>query len=267
MTPAEVAFLRRLANNKPVTLRHEGVAVRMLANHQLGRQQGSRVAYTERDFESAANMLLNRQHALAAPLAPFKRSQAPSGGSEKTGALPVTHGLVGVVPLHMDHALRVPVGALMVMPWGNAMALPFEALLVCENLEPMLELHRYTWLNEFVRGRATLAIFRGAPGLLRPDAPAQLMAADSRPVLAFFDFDPKGLSMAAALARREALCLPPWPHLEASARAQGRTDLFSTQAHVCRPHLDRVDEPDVALAWQRMKALSCGLDQEHFPGA
>lgn len=199
MTPSEVTFLRRLASDKPAVARNDGVAARMLKDHQIGRLQGSRVFYGERDFERAANMLLNRRVPLQAPREPFTRSQAPSGGSEKTGALPVTHGLVGVVPIQMESTLSVPRGAILMMPWRDALALPYEVVVLSENLQPMLEMHEYEWLDGFVRSRPALAIFRGATGLLRPDAAAALLATDTRPVLAFFDFDPKGLSMAASI--------------------------------------------------------------------
>lgn len=80
-----------------------------------------------------------------------------------------------------------------------------------------------------------------------------LVAADTRPTLAFFDFDPKGLSMAASLPRRERLCLPDWPRLEAQTRRMKRA------------HLDGQTDPDIAEAWRRMRALFLWLNQEGFP--
>ena len=145
------------------------------------------------------------------------------------------------------------------------MALPYEVLLVSENLEPMLGVREYAGLDDFLQDLPALAVLRGTAGLLPPDAPAALLAADTRPVLEFFDFDPKGLSMAASTPRREALCLPPWPQLEETARRLRRTHLFSDQIHSSRAHLDRITGPEIALAWQRLKVLTIGLDQEGFP--
>lgn len=265
MTPSEVAFLRRLASLRPTEVRHDGVAARMAALHQLGAVIGSRVRYGQRDYAAAADMLTNRGLAMEAPKEPFKRSQAPAGESEKTGALPVTRGLLGAVPMNMPHSLAAPAGGFLVLHWSAALAMPYEVLLVSENLEPLMQLLEYTWLEEFVRGRPTLAVFRGTKGLLRPDAPAQLLATDTRPVLAFFDFDPKGLSMAAALPRREALCLLPWPQMQEATRQGRRTRLYTKQVQWSRAHLDGVADPEIALTWQRLKSLSCGLDQERFP--
>ena len=135
MTPHEIAFLRRLATLRPSESRHDGVAARMAALHQLGVVQGSRVLYGQRDHEAAAHMLANRGLAMEAPKEPFSRSQAPAGESEKTGALPVTHGLLGAVPMNMPHSLAAPEGGFLVLHWSAALAMPYEALLVSENLE------------------------------------------------------------------------------------------------------------------------------------
>jgi hypothetical protein len=78
----------------------------------------------------------------------------------------------------------------------HALLLAYEVLVFCENLEPMLRLHEYQWLEGFLKGRPALALFRGAPGYFRTDVANELLVLDHRPVLAFFDFDPKGLSMA-----------------------------------------------------------------------
>lgn len=265
MTPSEVSFLRRLVAGRPTDRRHDGVAARMSEVEGLGTVRGARVVYAEQDFTRAASILRSRGFELQAPAEAFARSQAPRGGSEKTGARRVTHGLVAVVPVGMGDALAATPGSFIAMPWTAALALPYEALLVSENLEPLMLLERYRWLENFFKGRPILAVFRGAPGMFGNEAATKLIAQDTRPTLAFFDFDPKGLSMAASLPRREALCLPPWHDLEAATRAARRDHLFSNSAHQCRAHLDHVPDSQIALAWQRLKALAVGLDQEGFP--
>lgn len=265
MNAAEVAFLRQFVANRPTHRPHVGVAARMADCEGLGLVRGARVVYQDRDYTSAANILLTRGFDLKAPDESFSRSQSPRGGSEKTGALPVTHGLVAVVAIGMVHALATPPGSFVAMKWTEALALPYQALLVCENLEPLMLLAKYRWLTSFFKQRPVLAVFRGAPGMFGNEAAANLIAADDRPTLAFFDFDPKGLSMAASLPRRESLCLPAWPDLQAAAQLARRDHLFSNSVFQCRPHLDRIDDPDIALAWSRLKVLAMGLDQEHFP--
>lgn len=92
------------------------------------------------------------------------------------------------------------------------------------------------------------------------------MALDHRPVLAYFDFDPKGLSMAASVPRREALCLSPMDSLESAVRMQRRKDLYLGSVEASRTHLEaQPTSGDVGLAWGLMKGLEMRLDQEHFP--
>jgi hypothetical protein len=102
-------------------------------------------------------------------------------------------------------------------------------------------------------------------GLFRIDAVKSLLADDDRPTLAFFDFDPKGLSMAASLDRREALCLPAWEDLETSVKRHRRAHLYANSYDVSRGHLEKIRDPEIALAWMRMRRLTLGLDQEGFP--
>ena len=136
----------------------------------------------------------------------------------------------------------------------------------CENLEPMQLMQAYGWLAAHIKGRPALALFRGAPGFFRTDVAHEMLALDTRPALAFFDFDPKGLSMAASIPRREALCLPPREGLEEAVKAYRRRDLYFRSVEECRAHLAAQPEgSDVAQAWGLMNGLEMGLDQEHFP--
>ena len=120
-------------------------------------------------------------------------------------------------------------------------------------------------VSSFVKGRSALALFRGAPGYFRTEVAHEFVRQDTRPTLAFFDFDPKGLSMAASLPRREALCLPPMESLEAAVKAKRRRDLYFNSAEVARPHLESLpSNSEIAIAWSVMNSLEMGLDQEHF---
>lgn len=120
-----------------------------------------------------------------------------------------------------------PQGCFVAMSWRQASDVPYEVLLVCKNLEPLLQLHEFTWPREQAKGRLCLAVYRGGLRLFGTDAVARLLAHDRRPTLAFFDFDPRGLSIAASWPRREAICLhglhyvrPRWLR---SARTSTRT--------------------------------------------
>ncbi len=266
MSPQSVKFLQRLVAEGRSECRISDVARLVATGEGVGTIHGSRVLFTAADRERAANLLKSRGYEASLPVTPFTRSEAPTGGSEKSGALRVSHELVAVVPLGIP-GIQVPVEGFLTLRAGAALQLPYEVLMVCENLEPMLNLARYGWLSEFLKGRPALVLFRGAPGLYRTDVAAGLLQRDHRPTLAFFDYDPKGLSMAASLPRREALCLPTFEALAAAARSTRRGDLFSNSFATSRVHLGRMAHMgDIAAAWKLMQALELGLNQEQFPG-
>lgn len=265
MNSRMVEFLRRLIADTATERRHGEIAETVASGEGIGKIKGVRVLYTSEDHAKATNLLLSRGYDLTVPAVEFTRSTAPRGGSEKTGALRVSDDLVAVVPIALP-GQQIPQGSVLMLGSREAQALPYEVLLVSENMEPILQIQTYRWIEGFTKGRPTLALFRGAPGYFRTDVAAGLIQRDTRPTLAFFDFDPKGLSMAASLHRREALCLPPWPKLKAATLKNRRSNLFTQSVHTSRPHLDRPGhDPDIVLAWLRLKEMSLGLDQEHFP--
>ncbi|SDC46048.1 hypothetical protein SAMN05444679_103126 [Variovorax sp. CF079] len=263
MTPTQYNFLRGLVANRSAQLR-SAIAREMAATQDLGRLRGMAVHYGPSDFVKAETKLRNAGFSLEAPVAGGARADARDAASEKLSAAAVTDGLVAVVPLGLP-GISNPPGSFLAMHWQDALALPYEVLVVCENLEPMRRMHRYAWMSEYLKGRSALATFRGAPSWFRVDCAAQLVKADTRPVLALFDFDPQGLVMAAALPRRESLCLPPWEVLEPLVIERKRHDLFAAQEAGCRAILDACQEKDLAQAWARIRRLTRGLNQEAFP--
>ena len=265
MNQQQVTFLRRLIETEPPFRPYSATAEYFLNVEFIGKVQGRRVVYTQRDFAAARNLLSSRGFESSRQAEQVPRSQVQPGESEKWGSLRVSEGLVAVVPLGLQ-GVQIPTGSMLCMDVRQALALPYEVLVFCENLEPMLRLHDYQWLAAFLKGRTALALFRGAPGYFRTDVANGLLVQDHRPVLAFFDFDPQGLSMAASVPRREALCLPSLDSLEETVRAQRRKDLYLGSLEASRPHLEaQPAEGDVGLGWRLMKRLEMGLDQEHFP--
>lgn len=264
MTPQQVAFLQRLVADRPEYRTRGTTADEMHAQEGLGRMQGTRIYYRTEDFVSAQHKLISRGFEVARPRGAYTRGEAPKGLSEKSGAQKVTHGLVAVSTLNMPD-LRVPARGFLAIPWADALALPYQVLLLVENLEALQRIGEFGWLADYVKGRMVVALYRGAPGWFRTDSASTLVASDTRPVLAFFDFDPAGLAMAASVPRREALCLPAWDLLSTSLREQQRRNLYAQSYDESRTQLDAVTDPEIALAWKRMQQLTLGLDQEHFP--
>lgn len=265
MNLQQVTFLRRLIETEP-RFRPIGLTAEYFVTAEgIGTVQGRRVIYNPQDYAAARNLLSSRGFALSRQVQPMPRSKIQPGESEKWGSTRVSEGLVAVVPIGIQ-GLRIPEGGMLCTALDSALALSYEVLVFCENLEPMLLLHTYQWLAGFTKGRSALALFRGAPGYFRTDTARELLMQDHRPVLAFFDFDPKGLSMAASVPRREALCLPPKDRLADAVRAQRRKDLYLSSLGASRAHLDAQPKGgDIGLAWELMKSMERGLDQEHFP--
>lgn len=223
----------------------------------------SKVNYRAQDFERAASLIVTRGFGLESPSRGFTRSGAPRGGSEKSGARAVAQDLVAVFPIGME--VSAPKDGFLAMPWQSAISVRYQVLLVCHNLEIFLQLRKYLWLRDLIKGRPTLGLFRGMVHTFGTDGAARLIQNDHRPTSAFFDFDPRGLAMAASLPRREALCLPPWELLEPAIRDARRDHLFTNSFHGSRAQLDKEQDPAIVLAWQRLKLLTKGLNQEAFP--
>jgi hypothetical protein len=265
MTLRQVTYLRNLVADQPAFRALGDAGLYFAHTEDIGTVKGGRVLYSPEDFVSARNLLTSRGFDVAVPSEPGARSMAPPGESEKWGALRVSHDMVAVVPMSIP-GLEIPDGSMLCMDYRKALALPYQVLLFCENLEPMRLIHSYEWLSTFIKGRPALALFRGAPGFFRTEVAHEMVTQDARPTLAFFDFDPEGLSMAASLPRREALCLPPRARLESAVKAGRRRDLYFSSVEQARPHLQRLPgDSEVVQAWLLMNSLETGLDQEHFP--
>lgn len=71
--------------------------------------------------------------------------------------------------------------------------------------------------------------------------------------------------MGASEPRLEALCLPQWDSLAAATRRYQRTHLYLDQLAGRRAQLDAQPDGAIRDAWQKLKMLQCGLNQENFP--
>lgn len=261
---AEVKFLRRLIAEHPSERRAGDASRRLSEGHGIGAISGTRVLYEPTDFERARAALVSRRILVEEPSASFSRSEAGPGLSEKAGARPVTEGLLAVVPMNMS--VHLPNGAgFLAVDWEQALQWDCQAVLECENLEPLVRLSEYSWLESFVGGRPVLAIYRGGPQVFRTGPPAAFLRRAGKPVLGFYDFDPAGLLMAAGEPKLESLCLPHWEVLREKAIEMQRPGLYYPQLMACQATLDALTSGLVHQAWGQLKSIRCGLDQEAFP--
>ena len=261
---AEVKFLRRLIAEQPSERRSGDAAKGMSQGHGIGVMSGARLLYGPADFERARAALVSRSIPVEEPAAGFSRSEAGPGLSEKAGARPVTEGLLAVVPLNMS--VHLPKGAsFLAVDWEQALQWDCQAVLECENLEPLVRLSEYSWLERYVRGRPVLAIYRGGPQIFRTGPPAAFLRSTNKPVLGFYDFDPAGLLMATGEPNLEVLCLPEWAVLREKAILTQRPGLYYPQLTACQATLDALTSGPVHRAWSQLKTIRCGLDQEAFP--
>lgn len=261
---AEVKFLRRLIAELPSERRAGDASRRLSEGHGIGAISGTRVMYESADFERARAALVSRSILVDEPTAGFSRSEAGPGLSEKAGARPVTEGLLAVVPMNMS--VHMPEGAgFLAVDWEQALRWDYQAVLECENLEPLVRLTEYSWLERYVRGRSVLAIFRGGPQVFRTGPPAAFLRRADKPVLGFYDFDPAGLQIAAGEPNLETLCLPEWEALKSRATQMQRPGLYYPQLKACQSTLDALSGGPVHQAWDHLKSIRCGLDQEAFP--
>ena len=140
MNQQQVAFLRRLIETEPPFRPYSATAEYLLNAEGIGKVQGRRVVYTQRDFAAARNLLKVRSFEISRQVEPVPRSQVQPGESEKWGSLRVSEDLVAVVPLGLT-GVQIPMGSMLCMDVRQALASPYEVLVFCENLEPMLRLH------------------------------------------------------------------------------------------------------------------------------
>lgn len=260
-TRQAVSFLRSLVAEKPDRRRSPGVAGQ-LAKQGIGAvsKDPSWVNYELQHFELAKQALL----AAGIELKPPKAARPP-----RTPAVrPMNAGadLVAVRAVNSDLALPAGV-CFMAMNRQDALKLRHEVVLVCESALLLQELPAYGWLQDYLRRRSTLVIYRGGSGGFRISACDELLRQSRAPVLALVAFTPPGFAMAARLPRLEAVCVPPTRLLKPAIERDGMSSLASASHALLGKELDAVDHPPFVRAWERWKEFRRSLAAECFPRA
>lgn len=256
LTRPQKAMLRSLIVNRPSRRRSMGLAGQLAKCWGIGRpdtHDAGYVVYEDADFKRAVAALKDDRDLVLPPATP-----APKAVARRD-----VEGVVAAVPLHMGPS-----------PWPGAcsinfsrrdvLALDFEALLVSQNFELLQQLEKFSWLEQYIRGRRTLAIFVGSLGPFRRAVAESVVGTSNAPVLALFDFDPAGLLRAASTPRLETLCLPAWPDLERVLQQKKQPKAVQRAIAEHGTRLDAVTCQVVAPAWARMKQLG-SLELAAFP--
>lgn len=268
LRPVEVDYLRRLLADLPKRRAYSQVALALSLDHGIGKQAPGfkYFVYESKDHQAAQSILINRGYDLKSPDASFTRSEAPSGGSEKRGALSVSAGLMAT---RFFDGRQWEEGAFVARSSAQVLAKPHTATLVCENLEALLCLHEYRWLQAQLTGRSVACIYRGGPGMFQVDSCARHLEAAGTPVLAFTDFDPQGLIIALSMPRLESVCLPGIDQLRIAVQAMRREHLFTDQTAAwatLRRRRSSGELPTQLIPFvDLLGQLQCGLNQEAFP--
>jgi hypothetical protein len=232
-------------------------------NFGLGARLGRGYEYTMQDLEKAKNLLIAMGMPLELEAEPMDRADAVirRGMSEKTGTL-APHANSVAFRIWKDIAGEGGFGV------GYQVANPVEVsqiecdcTMVVENFETFRQLHKYGWVVNEIRDQSVLVIFRGDP-IYKTDCTQQALALLSKPVLGFFDFDPAGLFMCSELDGLSKLLLPDLNTIREAAIAGRRNELYYDQVEGFGPSLEKLLQPEIALAWALMKEIRVGLPQE-----
>lgn len=272
LTSVQIAFLRRIAAEKPSKGAASAVADFFAEQHHIGYRLGRSCEYLPQHHALAARLLATLKLPLTARAPDTLRCEAVEtpGVSEKHRTRPPHRDSVAVKPIAGQCLLpggtpfSLPPESYAVLTVAQALTISAQRLLMVENLETFRLLERYRWINH--QGLTVLAIYRGDQRL-RLDEAAAVVAQRPEPTWMFADFDPAGLAMAARLPRLERVLLPDTAWLTAQTRACRRDDLFASQFDQYSATLEQEANPLIRPLWQLMKDLKLGLPQEGMAAA
>lgn len=261
-------------------------------HHRLGvpfGRLGASIEYGEQDIEDARNILTSLRiemfpnglsqsdidENIGANDAPCKsdRSSGSSmpGISEKSGTVGPRDGEIafrGASPGCMLDGESIPfrLSGYLSTHFSDFARIEAHAILVVENLETFKQLHRYRWMYEHVLfSRPVVAIYRG-DNIHKNDNVMRALTSSALkdvPVWSFPDFDPAGVGFSSQLPNFSGLILPA-QELESLARKRNLRALFEDQVGQWSGVLEKAQHPDIKKAWEMLKRLRMGVNQEFF---
>lgn len=220
---AELGFLRRLLQERPLLRPASGIAGHVARTHHIGERSltPGKICYADADFERAQAVVMRLGGVRVGPVlqpAPQDGNSAPlsqGGASPHTTRSPRTDA--DLLQLRVAFA-EVAIGGSAAPPPSYQFACTsveaalqwrVDVLLVAGDLDTLQWVREAQWLHEQLQGRSCTAVYQGAGAFLPPNAVNALLKTTSARVWALCDFTPSGLAWASRVPRLDALALPP----------------------------------------------------------
>ncbi|MEB0222880.1 hypothetical protein [Pseudomonas sp. 10S4] len=189
----------------------------------------------------------------------------PSASSEVRGrrvaikSLPGRPLLLGDTPFTLPPGVNLDVDRQWVVEHCR-----HDAVLLVENWENF-ELTEQTPILKSVPGNP-LVVFRGAPGSYKIDSAHRLLKDLGLPVIAFTDYDPEGLAIAATLPFFSQYLAPGTQCLEKLCSRLSTQRRYREQIVQKRSMLEALDDPELKRVFEIIKTAGKALPQESLIG-
>lgn len=267
----EVAFLQRLASERPAGRKNSAAATFFCREYGIGTLTRSSIVYSQEDWQAARHLLQTHGLPIAPVAQPMTRAEAASfGGMSEKSFSKAPHAdsiaikTIGGCTLD-GRLLASPEGGYLVLHSEQVLEVLCQRLMVVENLETFRRLHCYRWID--YQELDVLVIYRGDT-IFSPADAAAVIKDRRESIWCFLDFDPAGLAIANALAdqRLERLIHPGYAWLEPFAKTERGLQLFDSQLRFSKG-LDAATNPLIIDAWGVMSEWRGAVAQEGWEHA
>ncbi|HUD33459.1 MAG TPA: hypothetical protein VMR43_10665, partial [Variovorax sp.] len=251
-TPTQIRFLQDLHTLRPQWRSASATADFFHHHYALGVCVGRSIKYQGGDCDKALQLLQNNALPLKSGNVGSRADACAFDMSEKTFSEAPHADSIAIKTMggctYQRHVLWTPPEAHLVMRLEAAKAIECDRLLAVENFETFRNLEHYRWIE--VPGRV-LVVYRG-DSVLSTVAAGRLLNERVEPVWAFYDFDPAGLAMAAALPRMDRILMPPETWLREHGQTTRGLHLYESQLRQHARTLDLSTHETVKKAWRVM---------------
>jgi hypothetical protein len=245
-------------------------------DYSVGHRVGSLWRFSDDDKAKIATYLENeakvdRNQSLDAWEEESRHGALKKGGDEKlttkrlrgkrvaVKALPGRPLLIGPAPIHLPPGTNLDLDRRWVVDHCG-----HDSVLLIENWENF-ELTHETPLLEQLPGNP-LVVFRGAPGSYKTDSSQALLAELKLPVVAFTDYDPEGLCIAASLPGFTRYLAPSDDCLTGLMTELNTEQRYLKQVAGKLAFLNGLTDPDLVRVYKIVRDAGKALPQEKLIG-